>query len=234
MDKIGPICRSVEDCALVFNTIHGTDGKDAMTFDFPFYWNPKRRIKHLKIGYVKEFFEGDRDDLENDQNVLKKLTSLGFQLIEMKLPEFPYGGIRHILSAEAGAAFDEITRNREVDKMKRQDRGAWPTSFRSARLIPAVEYIQANRARTILIEKMNETMSEVDVMVAPRRGGQTLLLTNLTGHPAVVLPIGFRENGTPLSITFIGNLFKESDVLAVAHTYQKATDFHEKHPELTV
>ena len=234
MDKIGPICRSVEDCAMVFNTIHGTDDNDAMTFDFPFYWNPRRKTKHLKIGYVKEFFEGDRDDLEFDQNVLEKLTALGFQLIEMKLPEFPYRGLRHILSAEAGAAFDEITRNREVDQMKRQDRGAWPTSFRTSRLIPAVEYIQANRARTILMEKMNQKMNEVDVMVAPRRGGQTLLITNLTGHPAVVLPIGFRENGTPLSITFIGNLFKESDVLTVAHAYQKATDFHEKHPELTV
>jgi len=234
MDKIGPICRSVEDCALVFNAIHGTDGKDAMTFDFPFYWNPKRKIKNLKIGYVKEYFEGDRDDLEFDTNVLDKLKSLGFKLQEMKLPEFPYNGLQHILSAEAAAAFDEITRNREVDTMKRQSRGAWPNSFRTSRFIPAVEYIQANRARTILIEKMDEVMSDLDVMVAPRRGGPTLSLTNLTGHPAVVLPTGFRENGTPLSITFIGNLFKESDVLAVAKAYQDATDFHLKHPELTI
>ena len=234
MDKIGPICRSVEDCAMVFNHIHGTDGKDAMTFDFPFNWNPKRKIKNLKIGYVKEYFEGDRDDLSFDTDVLDKLKSLGFELTEIKLPEFPYGGMNHILSAEAAAAFDEITRNREVDKMKRQSRGAWPNSFRTSRFIPAVEYIQANRARTILMEKMNDVMNEIDVLVSPRRGGPTLLLTNLTGHPAVVLPNCFRENGTPLSITFIGNLFKESDALAVANGYQNSTDFHLQHPEVEV
>lgn len=234
MDKIGPICRSVEDCAIVFNAIHGTDNKDAMTFDYPFYWNSKRNINNLTIGYVKEHFENDRPTNKFDQKTLEILKNLGFKLKEIELPEFAYGSMRIILNAEAAAAFDEITRNREVDKMVRQGRGAWPNSFRTSRFIPAVEYIQANRMRTKVMEKMAESMSEIDVLVAPPHGGPTLLLTNLTGHPALVMPNGFRENGTPVSMTFIGNLFKESDLLAVAKAYQDATDFHLQHPEMVI
>ncbi|HDL17640.1 MAG TPA: amidase [Bacteroidetes bacterium] len=233
MDKIGPICRSVEDCALVFQAIHGTDGKDLTVHDFPFYWNPDRNVKQLKIGYVKEYFAGEQEADTFAGKVPDTLKSLGFHLKEIELPEFPYGGLRPILSAEAAAAFDEITRNGEVDSMVRQDRGAWPNSFRTSRFIPAVEYIQANRARTILMEKMATVMSSVDVIVSPPFAGPTLLLTNLTGHPVVVLPNGFREDGTPVSITFIGNLFKESDALAVAKAYQDATGFHLQHPKLT-
>ena len=234
MDKIGPICRSVEDCAIVFNAIHGTDNKDAMTFDYPFYWNSKRNINNLTIGYVKDHFENDRPSNKFDKKTLEILKNLGFKLKEIELPDFDYGSMRIILNAEAAAAFEEITRNREVDKMVRQGRGAWPNSFRTSRFIPAVEYIQANRMRTKVMEKMAESMSEIDVLVAPPYGGPTLLLTNLTGHPALVMPNGFRENGTPVSMTFVGNLFKESDLLAVAKAYQDGTDFHLQHPEMVI
>ena len=237
MDKIGPICRSVEDCAIVLDSIYGPDGKDLSVADIPFNWDCKTDIKNLRIGYIKSGFEDEKKDKElrdNDKATLEKMEALGFKLKPVELPDYPISALNFILSVEAAAAFEEITRNREVDKMVRQGRGAWPNSFRTSRFIPAVEYIQANRMRTKVMEKMAESMSEIDVLVAPPYGGPTLLLTNLPGHPALVMPNGFRENGTPVSMTFVGNLFKESDLLAVAKAYQDATDFHQQHPEMAI
>jgi Asp-tRNA(Asn)/Glu-tRNA(Gln) amidotransferase A subunit family amidase len=163
---------------------------------------------------------------------LETLRSLGFDLTPIELPDLPVGAMRTILSVEAAAAFDELTRSGRDDLLKRQDRGAWPNSFRQSRMVPAVEYIQANRARTLALEAMAELMSQVDVYVVPSYGGSNLTLTNLTGHPCVVLPNGFREDGTPTSISFMGKLYGESETLAVAGAYQEATDFHLKHPVL--
>jgi Asp-tRNA(Asn)/Glu-tRNA(Gln) amidotransferase A subunit family amidase len=137
-----------------------------------------------------------------------------------------------ILSAEAAAAFDDLTRSSQDDLMVRQIQNAWPNVFRQSRLIPAVEYIQANRFRTIVMEAMKDIMADIDVYVAPSFVGSNLLLTNLTGHPCVVLPNGFRENGTPTSISFMGRLFGEAQTLALARAYQEATDFHLRHPTL--
>jgi Asp-tRNA(Asn)/Glu-tRNA(Gln) amidotransferase A subunit family amidase len=137
-----------------------------------------------------------------------------------------------ILNAEAAAAFDELTSTNQDDVLVRQIRNAWPNVFRQSRLIPAVEYIKANRVRTLAMEAMAEIISEIDVYVAPSFGGSNLLLTNLTGHPCVVLPNGFREDGTPTSISFMGKLFGEAETLAVARAYQEATDFHLRRPTL--
>jgi len=235
MDKIGPICRSVEDCALVFNAIYGTDGKDGTVVDLPFNWDAGRGIKDLKIGYIKSDFEQERDDKEfkaNDQATLEVLRRLGFDLIPIELPDYPVDATAFILSVEAAAAFDELTRSGRDDLLVRQIKNAWPNRFREARLIPAVEYIQANRLRTLLMKTMNEIMSDIDVYVAPSWVGNNLLLTNLTGHPAVVLPNGFNKKKEPTSITFNGKLYGESEVLAVARAYQDATAFHLKHPVL--
>ena len=131
----------------------------------------------------------------------------------------------------ANAANDVFTEVRD-DLLVRQIKRAWPNAMRQARMIPAVEYIQANRLRTQVMEAMHKLMSEIDVYVAPSFGGSNLLLTNLTGHPTVVLPNGFTEKGTPTSITFIGKLFGEAETLAVAKAYQDATDFHLKRPVL--
>ncbi len=234
MDKIGPICRSVEDCALVFDAIYGPDGKDLTVADHPFNWNADKDPKSLKIGYLKSAFEGERRNKESqkfDNTVLEVLRSNGFNLVPFELPDFPVNSISFILNAEAAAAFDELTRSNRDDLMVRQIKNAWPNAFRQSRFVPAVEYIQANRLRTILMQKMAELMREIDVYVAPSFGGSNLLLTNLTGHPAVVLPNGFTEKGTPASITFTGQLYDEANVLAVAKAYQDATDFHKKHPE---
>ena len=246
MDKIGTMCRSVEDCALVFAAIHGADGIDTTAVDRPFRWPLDRDPRKLRVAYVKEVFEDDRSaDVENerrkaairesqefDRRTLEVLRGLGFQLVPFKLPDkYPVGDLGFILSAEAAAAFDELTRTGRDDLLVRQVRNAWPNVFRGAQLIPAVEYIRANRIRTLIMQEMEEKLAQVDVYVAPSFGGTNLLLTNLTGHPAVVLPNGFRSrDGTPTSITFTGRLFGETEVLAVAHAYQQATDFHRRHP----
>lgn len=232
MDKIGPICRTVEDCALVFQAIHGSDDKDPTAVTYPFNWNPRRDLSGLRVGYLKSAFEREHATRKFDDAALETMKKLGFDLQPIEWPDFPLSAMLIILDAEAAAAFDEITRNRKIDTMVRQGRNTWPNTFRYSRFIPAVEYLQANRVRTLLMQEMARVMAQVDVVITPTYGGGTLLLTNLTGHPAVVLPNGFKEDGTPVSITFIGNLYKESDLLSVAKAYQDATDFHLKHPAL--
>lgn len=235
MDKIGPMCRSVEDCALVFDAIYGPDKKDRTLVDLPFNWDSGLDIKKMRIGYVKNLFEEERENKEwqtFDNATIGKLRSLGINLIPVALPDFPVSALSFILGAEAAAAFDDLTRSNKDDLLVRQIKNAWPNVFRQARMIPAVEYIQANRARTLVMQALAEVMSKIDVYVVPSYGGNNLLMTNLTGHPAVVLPNGFTEKGTPTSITFMGNLYSEAETLAVAKAYQDATEFHLKHPVL--
>jgi len=232
MDKLGPMTRSVNDAALVLNEIYGPDGLDLTVEDMPFNYNQNVNLSSLKIGYLKSEFEKERDQKEIDDEVIDVLWSIGAELIPIELPDFPVFDISFILSAEAAAAFDEITRSGDDDLLVRQIKQSWPNVFRQARLIPAVEYINANRARTLLMKQMEDLFKEIDVFVAPTFGGSSLLLTNLTGHPAVVVPNGFRENDTPTSITFTGNLYEDGIVLAVAGAYQDATNFHLRHPKL--
>lgn len=232
MDKIGPICRSAEDCALVFDAIYGPDGKDLSVVDRPFHWDPSLDLKEIRVGYLKKAFEKDYRNKKNDEATLEILRSLGLELIPMDLPQLPVMALSFILNAEAAAAFDELTRSGKDDLLVRQMKRAWPNVFRQARFIPAVEYIQANRIRSLLMQEMATKMKEIDVYVAPSFGSNNLLLTNLTGHPTVVLPNGFDRKGSPTSISFIGNLFEEAKTLRVAKAYQDASDFHLKHPKL--
>jgi Asp-tRNA(Asn)/Glu-tRNA(Gln) amidotransferase A subunit family amidase len=231
MDKIGPICRMVEDCAIVFDIIKGSDGKDQTVMDIPFNWDYSLNVLDLRIGYIKTAFEEDRDYKVHDDQVLTVLQSLGINLIPIDLPEFPVEALSIILSAEAATAFDELTLSNRDDELVRQVKDAWPNEFRQSRLIPAVEYIKANRARTILMQKMKNIFQTIDVFVVPSFY-KSLLLTNLTGHPAVSVPNGFTENGIPTSITFTGNLYREDQVLALAKAYQDKTDFHKKRPSI--
>lgn len=232
MDKIGPICRSVEDCALVFHAIHGPDGRDLTVVDLPFGWDPSQDLKDIRVGYLKKAFEQDYKTKKNDQAVLETLRRLGIELIPFDLPDFPARAISLVLRVEAAAAFDELTRSGRDDLLVRQDQGAWPNVFRQARFIPAVEYIQANRLRTLLMHQMALKMKDIDVYVAPTYGSPSLLITNLTGHPTVVVPNGFDEQGSPTSVSFIGNLFEEAKMLRLAKAFQDATEFHLKHPKL--
>lgn len=232
MDKIGPICRTVEDCALVFNVIIGPDGKDQTLYDAPFNYDPNIKLSNLRIGYYKTAFDSARSNKENNDAVLEILKKLGAKLIPVQPPDENVGSISFILGAEAAAAFDDLTRTGKDDMLVRQIKNAWPNVFRTGRFIPAVEYINANRVRTMVVQDMQRMMDTIDVYVTPPFGGSNLLLTNLTGNPCVVLPNGFTKEGAPTSITFIGQLFGEAKALAVAKAYQDATEHHLKHPNL--
>lgn len=229
MDKIGPICRTAEDCGIVFDAIYGPDKLDPSIIDAPFNYDARLDPKTLRIGYLKSAFERTYPFKSQDSLALETLKGLGYELTPIELPEAPNLGI--ILSAEAAAAFDELTRSGQDDLMVRQIRNAWPNVFRAARFIPAVEYIQANRLRTNLIEAMADVFEKVDVYVHPSWASTSLGITNYTGHPCVVVPNGFRPNGRPSSITFTGKLFGEAEVLRLAAAYQNATDWHRQHPE---
>ena len=233
MDKLGPICRTVEDCAIVFNAIYGPDGLDQTLYDAPFNYSPRVKLKTLRIGYLKDDFEKEKGERkENDEATLKKMRQLGVDLIPITLPDYPVGNIRFVLSIEGAAAFEDLTRTGRDDLLKQQDSGSWPNTFRERRFIPAVEYLQAQRIRYLLVQDMNRLFDKVDVFLAPSLAGKSLLMSNLTGHPCVVLPNGFSNAGAPTSICFIGRLFEEAQLLAAAKAYQDSTDFHLRHPSL--
>ena len=286
MDKLGPICRAVEDCAIVLNTIYGPDGHDRTVHPAAFNWDANLDWRKLRVGYLKNDFElqpstqpeppkeekdvtpeetkkreEDRNnrtlararrayDKTFDDAALEKLRKMGINLIPIELPKFPYQSMVPILLAEGAAAFDDLTRSGRDKLLTQQTKDDWPNTFRSARFIPAVEYIQANRARMMAMEAVNKAFENVDVIVAPT-GSTQLVVTNLTGHPAVILPNGIRGDdapkprvrdngesepggpGTPVSLTFLGQIFGEAKLLSLAKAYQDGTDFHLKHPKLS-
>ncbi len=237
MDKLGPICRSVEDCAAVFQAIHGPDGRDATVVDAPFRWDPGMDVRTLRVGYLKSIFEEKPQEERAewhalDLAALEDLRKLGIELKPIELPKLPIDALGLILTAEAAAAFDDLTRSGKDDQLVRQIEQAWPNVFRQGQMIPAVAYLQANRIRTLAMREMDRILAEIDVYVSPTYGGNNLLLTNLTGHPSVVVPNGFRKDGTPTSITFLGKLFGEGETLTLAKAYQDATGWHLKRPKL--
>jgi Asp-tRNA(Asn)/Glu-tRNA(Gln) amidotransferase A subunit family amidase len=233
MDKIGPLARSAEDCAIIFKVIYGPDNEDQTLYDFPFHYDADYDLNKLKVGYLKSAFEEKYDYQPFDQAALEVIRKqLKIKLIPVSIPALPIQSLALILNAEAAAAFDNLTRSNKDDLMVRQVRDAWPNVFRAARFIPAVEYIQANRIRYMLIQEMSQLFEQVDLYIAPSFAEDNLLLTNLTGHPCVVLPDGFDQQGSPTSITVIGNLFEEGKLLAFVHAYQQLTSFHKQHPPL--
>ncbi len=239
MDKLGPICRSVEDCALVLTAIYGPDGLDKTVNQETFRWNPEQGAETPRVGYVPSAFSPDdsgetdeASDRENNINVLAALRSFGMDLHPVSLPAGDLESMRLILLAESAAAFDAMTRSDLDDQLRRQGESDWPNQLRSARFIPAVEYIQANRYRLKLMQQMHALMQDIDVLVTPCYAGNVLDLTNLTGHPSLTLPNGFRENGTPTAISFVAGLNREDDLLSLAMAYQKATGWHRHCPPL--
>ena len=285
MDKLGPICRAVEDCALVLDAIYGPDGRDVTVKNAAFNWDATLDWTKLRVGYLKADFEPKlaaeapettaepttitleeqkkRDeqkkrqefrkareayDRQFEQAALAKLKSMGVRLIPVEMPKFPYWPMVTMLTAESAAAFDELTRSGRDALLTSQKDYDWPNTFRTARFIPAVEYIQASRARRLAMDAVAKVFENVDVIIAPTESEQ-LVITNLTGHPSVILPNGFRgadapkypsgdptsfQNaggpGTPTSLTFLGQLYGEAKLLAFAKAYQDATGFHLTHP----
>lgn len=286
MDKLGPICRAVEDCALVLQAIYGPDGADPSVKSAAFHWDASMDWRKLRVGYLKGDFEPKQEehpeaakeepaatpeeqkkkdeqkrrreagrvrseyDKKYNEEALAKLKEMGVKLIPVEMPKLPYQSMVTMLSAEAAAAFDDLTRTGRDKLLTAQRPFDWPNSFRSARFIPAVEYIQASRARRLAMEAVAKVFDGFDVIVAPTNSDQ-LVITNLTGNPAVILPNGFRGDdapkpatddpgdfqnaggpGTPVSLTFLGHLYGEAKLLAFARAYQDATGFHRKHPQL--
>ena len=268
MDKIGPMCRSVEDCALVFNAIYGPDGRDDTVVDAPFSWNPDLPLAKLKIGYIKAEFappapdgrggrgeggargEGRGDGRgrgglspeEQRRRAEERLTLLngalevyrkaGATLHAIDLPETLTrysNAISFVLNTEAAAAFDDLTRSPGI---KDESLNTWPNSFRTHRFVPAVEYIRAQRIRTLLMREMDKLMSEYDVFLSSTNSA-TLGLTNLTGHPAVAVRAGFVANA-PLMLMVTGRLYDEATTLRVALAHERATTWNDKKPELTI
>ena len=258
MDHLGPICRSVEDCAIVLSTINGPDGGDRSCLDIPFNWNASLDPRIVRVGYIKADFQNEpkfppdnpeekltpeeskrraefREQARKDQafllDALKVFPRIGIQLVPVDLPSVPSDPLQIILLAESAAAFDELTRSGHDRLLTAQDKNDWPNIWRSARFIPAVDYVNANRARTLLMEGLARVFQQVDVLLGSSDSDQSLI-TNLTGQPSLTLPNGFRPDGTPTSLTLLGQLFGEEKLLAVARVYQNATGFHLKHPKL--
>jgi Asp-tRNA(Asn)/Glu-tRNA(Gln) amidotransferase A subunit family amidase len=233
IDKIGPICRRVEDCAAALKGIYGPDGKDLTVGDVPFNWEPARPIGKMRIGYIKTEFDQQQDPERKTiyQQALDALKAADANLQPIEMPKFSVAALRIILVAEAATAFDDITRDGRVNQLSGQEPGDWPNTFRSSRFIPAVEYIRAQRARRLLMQQMDELMSKWDVFVSPAPGSLSLLITNLTGHPAVCVPCGFPK-GQPQSIMFTGGLYDEGAPLRVALAYERATQWHTMHPKM--
>jgi Asp-tRNA(Asn)/Glu-tRNA(Gln) amidotransferase A subunit family amidase len=184
-----------------------------------------------KIGVIqKDFDQAGQNQKPLLDAALEQLRKAGAKLEPAELPSMPLGAIRLVLSAEAAAAFDDLTRSGGVDQLKGQARNDWPNSFRSSRTITAVEYLRAQRARTLLMRKMDELMMKFDVLVSPT-GSESLTMTNLTGHPQMVVPCGF-VGKAPQGILFTGRLYEEGSVVRVAYAYEQAAGWYKQHPQL--
>ena len=241
MDKIGPMCRAAEDCALVFDAIQGPDGRDNTVLDVPFNWDATADVTRLRVGYLRSAFEDDIEDdadnpgrvasarqrLANNRAALDTIRGLGVHVVPFDLPDLPTRAVGFILGTEAAAAFDGPTLNAQLDSMRAPpEESRWPDSFRTSRFVPAVEYLQAQRVRMQIIEAMHDALGDLDLFI-----GSNLALTNLTGHPEISMPSGFSQ-GSPTSLRFTGKLFGEAEILVLAHAYQAATDHHLQHPRL--
>jgi Asp-tRNA(Asn)/Glu-tRNA(Gln) amidotransferase A subunit family amidase len=235
MDKAGPIARSAQDCAILFNIIKGKNEKDMdrSVVDYPFTFSPPATLKGYKIGYFKKLFnKKDTTKVKvNDSISLAKFRELGAILEEVKMPDsIPFDAFDIILRAEAGASFDDLVREHRDRLLSEQTKESRANSLRQSRFISAVEYLQANRHRTVLIERFNTMIKGYDFIISPTNGEHVSLATNLTGHPAITIPNGFDKKGRPTSITLIGNLYDEGPLLEAAYLFQQATDFEERHP----
>jgi Asp-tRNA(Asn)/Glu-tRNA(Gln) amidotransferase A subunit family amidase len=244
MDKVGPICRGVEDCAAALDAIYGPDDRDLTVGTAAFNWTPAVPLGSLRVAYLKSEFDGSGFQPQNDQQrqqqeqrktmyqeALNALEKAGVKMTPIELPKFPTQNIRFVLTAEAATAFDDITRDGRVNQLSGQDAGDWPNSFRTSRFIPAVEYLRAQRARVLLMREMDKLMSQWDVFVSPAPGSASLTITNLTGQPAVCVPCGFLNN-LPQAIMFTGGLYDEASPLRVALAFEQATKWHTMHPKV--
>ncbi len=226
MDKVGPITRTAKGSAIVFNTIRNTGEKKEkkeIIFD--------KKLKKIRIGFLEELFLNDTSRYSENNNITLSLLKEDYTLEKVSLPiDYPYSVFDIILRSEAGAFFDEFLLNNLDSNMVQQGERSRANSLRQSRLIPAVEYIQANRHRSNLISEFNSIINDYDVIISPTFGKNQMLITNLTGHPVISVPNGFDKKGNPTSISFIGNYHNEDKILYLASLYQTKTNFHRNAP----
>jgi len=259
MDKVGPMCRSVEDCVLVFNAIYGPDGRDDSVVDAPFAWNPDVPLSRLKIGYITAEFDASATPpgggrgfgggrgaplTEEQRDAQRRAREVRFRLLNEALDVYRKAGatlepiekvpgtalasdIGFVLSVEAAAAFDDLTRSAGIND---PSVAQWANTFRTSRFVPAGEYIRAQRARTLLMQQWDGFMSKYDAFLSPT-SSSTLGLTNLTGNPAVALKAGFVD-GAPIELMVTGRLYDEATVLRVALAFERATEWHNMNPKM--
>jgi len=236
LDKVGPICRSVEDCAVVFEAIRGPDGQDLAVTDHPFNWDGNRSLEGIRVGYLQEAFEAERrgDDgaavRANDLAALDVLRGMGVDLRPVRLPESAGMNALQMLLVDEATAFDELVLTGRVDLLIQERNQPEDMLMRVARLIPAVEYLQMNRQRMLMMQETAEALQDVDVYLAPHGGGPTTGANNLTGHPGITVPNGFAPDGTPTGVIFVGQLYAEAEMMTVARAYQDATDWNTRRP----
>ncbi|MDR3693509.1 amidase [Mucilaginibacter sp.] len=232
-DKVGPICRSAEEDAIVFNYIHGTDKKDASAIDFAFNYTGSVDIKKLKIAYVKNYIDTLPEN-STEKQTLATLKKMGATVTGINFPDNLHGDetLSLIIGVESAAAFDELTRTNQDDLMVQQGKDRWPNTFRTSRFVPAVEYLNACRYRYQVMEQMDPFLDKYDVIITPPETGDQLAITNLTGNPSITLPNGWLKNNMPASISFIGKHFGEAKLLAFAKAYQEYTGYNLKHPAM--
>ena len=229
LDKVGPICRTVEDCALVLDAIRGQDPADASSIDMPFEFDATNSVRGLRVGYSPGWFEGDRAT-DIDRAALDALKKLGLELVEIELPDWPYGMLMTILTVEAASAFEELTLSNRDDELVWQKPEAWPNSFRQTRFTPAIEFVQAQRFRRKVMQMMDDKFANIDVMISPSFAARLLLITNNTGHPSLTMRCGFNTNGTPHGITMLGRLFDEGTLCRVGMALEKQLGVWDKRP----
>jgi len=230
MDKVGPICRTAQDCALVLQAIHGRDPRDPSTVDRPLRFRPDLDLSKLKIGYLENDRALDEDDAGGGvTSHLNVLRSLGAKPVPVKFTA-PTAGIDMLLSVEAAAAFEELTRTGDVNQITSSQ---WPDIFRGHRFVPGVEYIQAMRARTLLMRQFEEELKDFDAIVASDRGSMLLFITNLTGHPQLYVPMGLNARGANRGLSIVGRLYDEGTILGIGARVQEKTGYWKLRPDLS-
>ena len=237
LDKVGPICRSAADAAVVYYYLHGTDGKDLSAVNMPFNYDAVKPIKNYKIAYAKNYFDKIKDTTRAEWLALKVFEKMGATLIPVNFPDsgvYKFNIMDVIIGVECAAQFDDLTRSNQDDVLTRQTKNDWPNQFRTARFVPAVEYVNAQRHRYVLMKDVNEAMAPFDAIICPSRGdGNQSAITNLTGNPVVCVPVGFdKRNNLPVGISFVGKLYDEASILRIAKAYQDATGWDELHPAM--
>lgn len=230
LDKIGPICRTVEDTVLVLSAINGADAGDPSSREHGFAYHGGQSLSGLKVGYSPSLFEGEEREI--DRRALSALRDTGVEMVEVALPEEPYGSLYNILNVEAAAAFEELTREGLDDLLVRQTDHSWPNLFRQSWFVPAIEFVQADRLRRQVMEHMEAVMNQVDAVISPSFGGNYLIATNFTGHPSLTLRAGFRDNGTPSGVTLWGQLFEEGKLCRMGEALERKLGVWQRRPKL--